>query len=147
MAARSCTTTSLPSLAPKFGSWIGPTWRTFVPGQFLLDHSFQGLFVLQTGQHALADDEHRNAVDAGLLVGVLQSPLVRLSVLAVPQGLLERLLAQADFAGQLRQHVDLADVLALDEERFQDSAVIRIPFAVFLGILEALERQVRVRLR
>src|SRR5579871_752903 len=100
MAARSDTMTSSTSLTPNSGSWIGPTWNIFAPSQFLLDHSFQGLFILQAGQHALADDEHRNAGDAGLLAGVPQGPPVRLPVLAAPQGLLELLLIQPDLGGK-----------------------------------------------
>ena len=56
-------------------------------------------------------------------------------------------LVQPDFAGQFRQHADVADVLAPHEERLQDPVVVVVALAVFPGILVALERQVRMRLR
>ena len=114
---------------------------------FLLDHRLQRLPVLQAGQHLLADHEHRHAADARLLVGVSQRPLMGFPVLPGPQRLLELLLIQPDLAGQLGQYADVADVLALDEERLQDPVVVVVALAVFLGVLVALEGQVRVRLR
>src|SRR5262249_60339831 len=80
-------------------------------------------------------------------VGAPRPPPVRPPVLPGPQRLLEPLLVQPDLARQPRQHVDLADVLALHEERLQDPGVVVVALAVLLGVLVALERQVRVRLR
>jgi hypothetical protein len=50
--------------------------------------------------------------------------LMGLPVLPGPQSVLEPLLVQPDLPGQPHQHVDPADVLALDKESLQDLVVV-----------------------
>jgi len=52
-----------------------------------------------------------------------------------------------DVGGEFAQHRRVADVKAVAEEGFQHAVVVGRAGAVFLGELEALPRQVRVRLR
>ena len=59
-------------------------------------------------------------------------------MLACPQRLLELLFVQPHLPGQPGQYVDLADVLPLHEERFEDSVVVLVALAVILGVLVAL---------
>src|SRR6516164_6156019 len=87
-----------------------------MPGKLRLNHRLQRFPVLQASQKLAADHEHRNAGDACLLVCV--------PVLAGTQSLLELQLVQSGFTCQLRQHGDLADVLSLDKECFQEPVVI-----------------------
>jgi hypothetical protein len=101
---------------------------------------------LHAAQYTFANHEQRNALDPDLLVGVTQSGQVSSSILATPQRLLELLLIQTDLSSQRCQHADIADVPPLAKERLQYPVVVFIGFAVLLGVLEALERQVGVRL-
>src|SRR5262249_10877198 len=80
---------SCKSIGASFG---GSSVRYDVSWLLFPNHFLQRPLVLQAGQHSFADDEHGNAGDACLLVGVPQRLPVRLLVLAGPQRLLELLL-------------------------------------------------------